>query len=56
VIRVEGNLGVFSGPEGSFGDQESAIKQRFSALPVNGKYAKIRKLTKISPGGIWSDD
>jgi hypothetical protein len=56
VIRAEGNLGVFSSQEESFDDQESTIKQIFSVQPVNEKHAKTRKLTKISLGGIWSDD
>jgi hypothetical protein len=56
VIRAEGNLGVFSRGEESFDDQESTIEQTLSVQPVTEKHAKTRKLTKISLGGIWSDD
>jgi hypothetical protein len=56
MIRAEGNLGVFSSREESFDDQENIIKQIFSVQPAKRRHAKTRKLTKISLGGIWSDD
>ncbi len=56
MIRAEGNLGVGSSQEESFDDQESTIEQTLSVQPVNEKHTKTRKLTKISLGGIWSDD